>query len=406
MAVRDRMRAERPGQPWAWRKDWAAARIAGGGRSGAIPFLVFGLVWNAITWPVAWLFIRNEDDPNVFTLLLFPAIGVLLIVAGTRRVLKARKYGTSYLVLQTSPGVPGRSLQGYVETSLQAAPPEGVQVGLRCDHERVTGTGKHRSRSSTTLWQDHVTVEALELERGAKGLRIPVSFAIPTEAHAYDDHDPDDAVRWYVAVEAKLPGLDYDDTFDVPVFATGDPPLPQAERDALQRRRTMRAQSYTPATPLFRVSQTSRGGRVFSFAPKIKTAQATGAVLVTVASWTAVWWLFTHGVVAASLIVAFFGLLFTLGTAVAVFHRSSVTIEDGAMTLRHRVLGVGTTRRVEVGQVAEVRSKAVGGGNARSWEVEVRVAGGAVHSAAALFESQRDADWVVGQLWAAIGGPR
>jgi hypothetical protein len=305
-------------------------------------------------------------------------------------------------VLGTNPGVIGRTLDGHVETSLPAAPPGGVDVGLRCERNRVTGPRKHRSRQITILWRDDVTWEPAELSPGAAGLRIPICFAIPSDAHPWDDNDPDDSVRWYVSVAAKLPGVDYEDSFEVPVFATGAAPLSRAEHDARRARLRSRAKAFVPAVPPFRTSQTARGGRAFTFVRHVKPSTAIGTLATTVASWAAVWWLYTRGVVIGAYVVAFFGLLFTVGMVVALFHRSSVTIEGGVVTLRHRVLGIGPTRRVPAGQVTGVRAKAVGEGDARSWEVEVVVAGGTAYSAAALFETQREAEWVAEQLGAAI----
>jgi hypothetical protein len=354
---------------------------------------------------VAWLFISTTDDPNVYAVLFFPGVGLLLLFAAVRGMLQARRFGRPHLVLETNPGVVGRTFEGYVETSLQDAPPGGVDVALRCDRERVTGTGKQRSRHTTTLWRDDVTLEPLELLRGANGLRIPVSFLIPPDARPSDDSEPNDSVRWYVAVAAKLPGVDLEDAFEVPVFATGAPPLSDAERAALRARRRARAQAHVPARPLFRTGQTTRGGRVFDFVRHVKPSTAIGTIATTVAAWAAVWWLFTRGIVVGAYVVAFFGLLFTVGMVVALFHRSSVTIEAGQVTLRHRVLGIGPTRRIAAAQVTDVRAKAIGEGDARSWEVEVIVDGGTAYSAAALFETQRDAEWVAEQLRAAIGPP-
>jgi hypothetical protein len=203
LAERARVEAERPRQPWTWREDWVAGRIPGRGRTAALGLLAAALVWSAFTSPVAWLFIRRTDDPNVYAVLFFPFVGVLLLLVAARGMLQSRKFGRSHLVLGTNPGVIGRTLDGHVETSLPAAPPGGVDVGLRCERDRVTGPRKHRSRQITTLWRDDVTWEPAELSPGAAGLRIPICFAIPSDAHPWDDNDPDDSVRWYVSVAAK-----------------------------------------------------------------------------------------------------------------------------------------------------------------------------------------------------------
>lgn len=408
-AVRDRLRAAHPGEPWNWRPEWAAGRIPGGGRSGAITLLVGALVWNGFTWPVAGLFLSREiEDPNLYLVLLFPGAGVLLAGLAVRALLQARRHGTSYFVPDTRPGVIGRTLQGHVETTLQDAPAEGVEVRLQCDRLRRTravGSRTQTRHHRTTLWNDVVSVEAPELTRGVAGMRVPVAFEIPSNLPPADDRNPDEGVLWTLSISAAVPGLDYADTFDVPVFATGDPPLSDAERDALRSNRRARARAHVPSTPLYRVESTGRG-RLFAFTPRTSAGSAVGAVAATAAGWAGAWWLWDRGISIGAGLVAFIALLLTVGTVVALFHRSSVEIAGGTITLRHRVLGLGTTRRLEARRVTDVRARVVGEGNAQSWEVEVHTSDGGPYSAAAHFISQRDADFVAEQLRAAITGAR
>lgn len=192
-----RLQAAHPGKPWAWREDWASGRVAGNGRSGALGLVLFAFVWNGFTWPVAWLFLTKEDVSGgaEYLVLLFPGVGVLLLVLALRALLQSRKYGRSFFVLETNPGAIGRSLQGFVETTLEAVPPDGIEVRLRCERRRRSRRGKNRSTQTTTLWQDHVTVEPLELTRGIGGIRIPVSFELPADVLPHNDADPYDTRR-------------------------------------------------------------------------------------------------------------------------------------------------------------------------------------------------------------------
>jgi hypothetical protein len=231
-----------------------------------------------------------------------------------------------------------------------------------------------------------------------------VAFEIPAGLPPTDDRDPHDAVVWTLSVGAAVRGIDYADTFEVPVFVTGDPPLSDAEREALRFRRHAQARAHVPATALYRVGSTARGGRVFSFTPRTSPTAALGAVVATAACWGATWWLLDRGVTIGAGIVAVVALLLTAGTVVALFHRSSVEIEGETVTLRHRVVGFGTTRRFEARRISDVRARVVGEGNAQSWEVEVHTRDGGPYSAAAHFTSQRDADFVAEQLRQAIGG--
>lgn len=413
-AVRDGLQAAHPGKPWAWREDWASGRVAGNARAGALGLLVFALVWNGFTWPVAWLFLTKDDIGGgaEYLVLFFPGVGVLVLALALRALLQARKYGRSVFVLETNPGVIGRSLQGFVETTVETAPPDGVEVRLRCERRRRSRRtshrsprrGRNRSTQTTTLWQDHVTVEPLELTRGIGGIRIPVSFELPADVPPYNDADPYDTITWRLDVTAAVPGIDYGDSFDVPVFRTDDLPFTDAERETFRSRRRVRARSHVPDAPLFSLTRTPQGGSVFLFTPRTKPGTALGVVATTLALWALASWLFVRGVAIVPWVVVVLAFLFTVGTVVALFHRSSVTIEGGRVILRHRMLGIGPTRHLDAGEVKDIRTEVVGEGSAQSWEVTVATSAGKSYSAAAHFTSQRDADWVAEQLRAAIKG--
>ncbi len=406
--ARERLRATRPGEPWAWREDWASGRIPGGGGAATAGMWVFALFWTGFTSLAAWLFYTDRPgEPAVYAVMIFPAIGVLLLVAAARMTLQRRKYGRSHFVLQTNPGVIGRTLEGYVETTIADGVPEGgVEVRLACVRRVTTGTRKNRSTSERTLWQDHVTVPPLELARGFTGLRIPVAFAIPAGVRACDDSNPDDEVLWRLSVSAAMPGVDYAESFDVPVFDTGATPLTGDEHERLTRGREARAAAYVPEQPVMRMATTPRGGTMFSGKPRVTVGAGVGMVVATAACWAGTWYLFDRGVPVAPYAVAFFGLLFTAGSLVALFHRSSVTVEEGTVVIRHRILGLGPTRRFATADVSRVFSEVVGEGNAQSWEVKVATRAGQAYSAVAHMPTQIEADWAAQQIRAAVDGAR
>ena len=97
--------------------------------------------------------------------------------------------------------------------------------------------------------------------------------------------------------------------------------------------------------------------------------------------------------------------LFTVGTLFALFHSSTVTVTDGTVVIRHRVLGIGTTRRFEPGEIVDVRSEVVGEGNAQSFEVKVFTSAGKSFSAGAMIPTQLEADWSAEQIRAVVVRP-
>lgn len=402
-SYRTRAQRDHGSQPWMWREDWASGRITGTTPAAARLLWLFALAWNGFTWPVAWLFLSQPDpEPGVYFVLFFPAVGLILIALAARGSLQARKYGSSVFVLKGNPGVIGRTIEGEIETRITSAPPDGFDVRLQCTRRYTTGHGKHRKTHRKTVWKDHVTVSPSDLAQGPTGLRIPVAFAIPPGVPPSDDDDPREGIEWHLIVEAKTAGIDYSDTFDVPVFSTGAPALTAVERDALMAGGRAQAAAFVPVSTVMRVTPRLTGGTDFYFKPKVKAGSAAGAVVMTVLTWTAAWYLVEWGIPIAPYFVGFFALLFTVGTLFALFHSSTVTVTDGAVVIRHRVLGVGTTRRFPPGEIVDVRSEVVGEGNAQSFEVKVFTNGGKSFSAGAMIPTQVEADWSAEQLRASI----
>jgi hypothetical protein len=305
-------------------------------------------------------------------------------------------------VLRTNPGVIGRTLEGEIETALQAPPEGGVEVRLACVRRVTSGTGKQRKTTERTVWQDHVTVPPEDLARGLAGLRVPVAFAIPSDAPACDDTRIDDQVLWRLTASASVRGIDYGDGFDVPVFDTGAEPLTEAEREALRAPRLAHARAYVPEQPTVRVAHTARGGTRFSGRPRTGIGSAIGSIVMTAGAWIGAWYLWQADIPFAPWFVAFFAVLFTVGTVVSLLLRSSVTLEAGEVVVRHRILGIGPTRRLRPGDIVEVRAEVAGEGRAQSWEVVLKTLDGKSYSAAALIPTQREADWTADRMHSAI----
>jgi hypothetical protein len=396
---RAQMVRQNPGQPWSWREDWHAGRIIGSTPAAARLLWLVTFVWNGFTWPVAWLFLSQPDhEPGLYFVLLFPAAGVLLLGVAVRGTLQARKYGSSVFVMKTVPGAIGRTIEGDIETRIETAPGDGFDVRLQCTRRYTTGYGKHRRTHRQTLWTDHVTVQPADVSRGPLGLRIPVAFAIPPSARPTYDVDPHEGIEWHITVNAMTTGVDYSDSFEVPVFATGAPALSEAERDALMAGRRAHAAIFVPVSPVMRVSPAPTGGTEFLFKPEVKLKNAAGAIVMTVLSWAATYYLIQRSIPIAPYFAGFFAVLFSVGTLFALFHSSSVSVADGAVVIRHRVLGMGTTRRFAAGEIIDVKSEVVGEGNAQSFEVKVFTRGGKSFSAGAMIPTQVEADWSAEQL--------
>ncbi|MEA2712606.1 MAG: hypothetical protein QOK27_567, partial [Gemmatimonadales bacterium] len=231
------LQASHPKEPWLWRRDWASGRIEDTTQNTLLAAWIFAALWNLISLPSAYLGVRAalyEGKPAAFMALLFPLAGTWLLVRAIKVTLRYRKYGISRLELSTIPGVIGHSLVGRVRASLDLQPAEGFQLILTCVRRVTTRSGKSNSTSETTLWQEERRVRGEQnRDYAGMGTNIPVSFELPSDAVASDPDNPNNRVLWRLEVSASVPGVDYESTFEVPVFRTPEsdqPPSTETER--------------------------------------------------------------------------------------------------------------------------------------------------------------------------------
>ena len=224
LKAQEALQASHPDSPWLWRQDWASGHITDSSRSTMIGAWLFATLWNLIGFPTGFLSARaalKEGRPAAFLGLLFPIVGVGLVVWAIRTTLRHRRYGVSRLELATVPGVIGRSLIGMVRAPSSIQADQGFDVTLTCVRRVTSGGGKQRSTSESILWQDVQRVQGQPFRAPARmETHIPIAFRISGDAPPSDESDSANRVVWRLQVSADVPGINYESGFDVPVFRT------------------------------------------------------------------------------------------------------------------------------------------------------------------------------------------
>jgi hypothetical protein len=216
------LQAKAPDQQWLWRPEWTARRIPDkrGGTAGLL--WVFAIFWNAVTIPVAFLIVREwfkQQNPLLLLALIFPAVGIGLIIAAVYTGMRRLKFGVSVCTIDALPIKPGHTFHGEIEMRGDAVPEGGYLLRLVCVHRVVTGSGKSQSVSETPLWQQESRVTgATAMRLAIGGVRVPFSMTIPNDVRSSDISTPRDQVLWRLEVSAEMPGVDYAASFELPVF--------------------------------------------------------------------------------------------------------------------------------------------------------------------------------------------
>src|SRR5687768_5123998 len=179
----------------------------------------FVLLWSLFSLPLAFL-VRWElpMDAKTALIALFPLSAALLILVALYHALRRRKYGASLCRVEQVPIPLGATFRGEIEARMSEMPASGFSLRLVC-LRRTVSSGKSRSVHERVLWQDEQSVTHGPMP-SPKGMRVPFRFDIPWECEPTDLTNPSDALVWKLDVSADVPGIDYQASFELPVFRT------------------------------------------------------------------------------------------------------------------------------------------------------------------------------------------
>ena len=213
-------------QPWTQKKKWADGRIKCMSNVGTWVITIFALLWNAVSWYVvisAWDQVFDPTAKKGLIALLFPAVGVILIIVWIYQIARHIKFGNSIFQMTSVPGIIGGKLEGVIYLSKHIEAKEGFKVSLTCIKRVTSGSGKNSSTHQHVMHQEEITIARELWETDYTQTAIPVLFAIPFSTSLQSGRlDKRTTVSWRLTVKAKLSGADYNASFEVPVFRTDE----------------------------------------------------------------------------------------------------------------------------------------------------------------------------------------
>jgi hypothetical protein len=402
-----------PSSPWLWRADWANRKAESLRKKSEATAWVICIFCNLVILPVAASLVPRmalHNDPRAFLVLGFGLVGVLLLANAIRATLRRRSFGNTYFEFDSLPFSPGGRLSGRIHLKLDAEARHGIDLRLSCVRKTVTGSGNNRSTVQTVLWQADQNISSAALGMDPFSRTIPVSFAIPSDAYVTDYDTSSDQVLWLLHAQADVPGIDYSDDFELPVFKTSFS-ADQAPDDSSAETSGFAAGASgdsnaepvaAPANPKVIVSSQD-GGTEFYF-PAFRTPSRALFLLIFSVIWTAVVYLLFHSK-APWFFPVIFGLM-DLFVIFAVFHVALATalirVGSGEIASTTRVLGIGSTNRFlfsEIDAVVAVTSGQQGGSQGNSmYAIRLRTKSGRRYTLADEISSRQEARWIVSQI--------
>ncbi|HET8924841.1 MAG TPA: hypothetical protein VFN26_17810 [Candidatus Acidoferrum sp.] len=412
-----------PSSPWLWRQDWAIRRAESQNKNSQITYWVFCILCNLIILPVVGKLVPQmvrAGDPRVFLLLGFSSISVILFVAAMRATIRHQRFGNTYFEFDSLPFSPGRRVGGRIHLKLETQANHGIDLRLSCVRKVVSGSGNGRSTSQIVLWQADKNVPAGAVSPGPIGRAIPVDFSISADSPVTDHDNSSDQVLWLLHAQADVPGVDYSDDFELPVFRTAESEASAresqsaADPDVDARGFATTAQSDSDTAPAAqpadaRVIVSARdGGTEFYFPPLRNPGRAlllfgvtllwSGIVYLLYLEHAPIFFFIAFGLSDLFIVWGFFHV--ALGTA-------RIGVSNGEIRSRSGIFAMGSARRFaasDVASIVPVVSMQQGGNSGNAlYLIRMRTKDGRKFTLADEISSRQEARWVVSQIESLAG---
>ena len=414
-----------PAGPWMWRPDWAESRAKSENPGKAATAWFFCIVWNSLSIPAAIATVPQmlrTGDLRILFVLIFPAVGVVALVYAVRASLRERRFGETYFEFDSLPFSPGSVVRGAIHLRLDVDAPQGIDLRLACIRRTVTGTGKSRSVTESVLWQTDRNIPCSALGADPTGRTIPVDFELPADVLVTAGDIPADRVLWRLHAQADIPGINYSDDFEIPVFRTSlssaaqtaqspQPATPFGNLDAFKFPSVAVGASDSgpvtaPTQPKVRISPQT-GGTEFFF-PAFRTPARDLGLFVFTAVWSGiVYFLAVRASIPFAVVFGLFDLLLVAGLFHSVFGRARVLVNSAGIAWRREMFGVGRTRTVQVSEIDSL--VAVSGGQQSGtrenvlYSIRLRTKDGRRITLADEIDTRQEARWIVSQMESCAG---
>ncbi len=397
-----RLQVEHPAEPWLWRADWAQGRANSKTRTSMFAGWVFAIFWNAISMPVAFFVLpaaARQKGPIAYVGLIFPIVGVCLLVYAIRRTIAFFEFGNTCFEMTTLPGVVGRELKGQIQARFPHSPDHGVHLRLSCVHRVTTGSGNSQSTTETIVWRDEADLASGQLCPGPVGTTIPVAFRIPLDAQPTEKRNPRDEFVWVLEALADVPGVDYHDIFEVPVFHTSQTPAqPEVEKFAT----TVTAQSVArPNVTTIEVRQNTEGTEFYFPAARNKTFAMSTTVFALIFS-SVSYFLIHHAPFIFPLVFGFFSCLLLWITVQLWLGTTRVVIGSGGLTVQSGLLGIGKVRQIPLAEIESISDRITsqqgGATGTPYYDIELSLRDGKKVTLGRTVRDKHETEWLVEEM--------
>jgi hypothetical protein len=389
-----------PDEPWRWRADWAGGRIVSSNRNTMLGAWVFAILWNGIA-SMMWFVLPQElakGNKAALIGLIFPAIGLGLLIWAVRTTIRWRKFGVITLELTRTPVPLGGELSGLITTTASLADVRVVKLRLAClEHDR-----RGKNSSQRLLWEDHKSLDAAALH---VTIGIPVFFQLPRDGTPASPKPDRVYVKWQLEVKAETAGVDFGATFELPVFGVttvdSKVAIPAAPTSRWQ---PPGGESSPNPTSRIRVETTAEG-REFIFPAARNPGVALWLTLFAAIFSTGLWFtIVTHAPILFPIVLGLFDLLFVALVFSAWFGASRVVIASDGLHRHKSGLLLRSRKKFRREEVNDIQLHiGMSSGTQAFYDLRVVTVSGGQDTLASSIANKREAEWLAREMKTALG---
>ena len=154
---------EYQGAPWLLNDDWQTATIKSSSKSSMWGAWIFAVMWNLISSPLPFVLyeeVMEKENTLAIVGLLFPIVGIGLLVWAVRRTLEWTTFGPAPVTLDPFPGSIGGHVGGTIDLKIPFNASNEFAVTLTNVHSYTSGSGKNRSQREKAVWQKNLIAHA------------------------------------------------------------------------------------------------------------------------------------------------------------------------------------------------------------------------------------------------------
>jgi hypothetical protein len=307
------------------------------------------------------------------------------------------EFGKTYFEMSSVPGIVGLEIKGSIQARFPHSPDHGIHLQLTCVHRVTSGSGNSQNTSERVMWRDEADLSPGQLYPGATGTTIPVSFQIPQDAQPTEKRNFRDEFVWLLEAKADVPGVDYHDVFEIPVFRTAQTPTHPSVFAAADKAPVQR-----PKSMIVEVRANANGTEFYFPAGRNKNFAISTTVFLLIFGSISVVLFRVPAPIIFPIVFSFFSLLLLYFSTQLWLGTTRVIIGSNGITLQSGLLGGGSTQQIALSDVDSIsdRIKAQQGGGTGTpyYDIELTLRSGKKLTLGHTVRDKHETDWLVAEM--------